>query len=112
MIDYSGCSAFAESKCHFQDDIIIEQVDDVASIALCQFYCSIIYSQECKYFVFDRKMQTCDVMKTSDIESCLKMSGGNSPDSASCGAIFTDGIYEHQCLVTIISLKRFRLLKT
>ena len=44
-------------------------------------------------------METCDLMKTSDIETCMKMSGGNSPNATKCGAIFTDGIYEHQCLV-------------
>ena len=62
--------------------------------------------------MFDRKMQTCDVMKTSDIESCVKYSGGNKPNATSCGEIFKDGIYEHQCLVrnilTRVAISIFR----
>ena len=99
MIDYSGCSSFAESKCTFEDDIIIEKVDEVTSIELCQFYCSVIYSDECKYFVYNRKMKTCDVMRTNEIESCIKMSGCNNPHATSCGQVFSDGIYDHECLV-------------
>ena len=99
VVDYSGCSSFAESKCSFKDDIIIETVDEVTSIDMCQFYCSIIYSEACEYFVFDRKLQTCDVMKTSEMETCVKNSGGNKPNATSCGRVFIDGIYEHECLV-------------
>jgi len=93
-----GCSSFAESKCSFNDDIIIETVDEVTSIDMCQFYCSIIYSDVCEYFVFDRKLETCDVMKTSEMETCVKNSGGNKPNATSCGRVFIDGIYEHECL--------------
>ena len=33
------------------------------------------------------------------METCVKNSGGNKPNATSCGRVFIDGIYEHECLV-------------
>ena len=98
-IDYSGCSAFSKSRCKEQDDIIIETLEGVTNIENCQFYCSEIYSRVCKYFVFDRRMLTCDIMSTSEIDTCTRISGGLKPETKFCDSLFEDGIYEHSCLV-------------
>jgi hypothetical protein len=100
-IDYSGCSAFSKTKCEYKDDIIIEKLEGVTSIENCQFYCSVIYSEECKYFVFDRTMETCEIMNTINIDTCTRISGGWKPEASFCESIFEDGIYEHSCLVRL-----------
>ena len=107
VINYSGCSAFSTSKCEFQDDIIVEKLEGVTEIENCQFYCSLIYVEECEYFIFDRTMQTCEIMSTSDIDTCTKASGGLTPEAKFCESIFKDGIYEHSCLVRLYDFRRY-----
>ena len=83
----------------FQDDVIVQKLEGVTEEELCQFYCSVIYPEDCKYFMFDRKMQTCEIMNTENIDTCVKKSGGLKPEAKFCESIFEDGIYQHSCLV-------------
>ena len=45
-------------------------------------------------------MQTCTILNTSDIDFCLKTAGGITSDITVCNAVFDDGIYAHECLVS------------
>ena len=96
---YSGCSAFSESKCKSKDDVIKEKIEGVKTTETCQYYCNTIYKETCKYFMFDNKMQTCTILNTSDIDSCVKTAGGILSNVTFCDPIFDDGVYAHSCLV-------------
>ena len=106
--DLSGCSAITASKCLSTNDEIFEAINEIYTTESCQFYCTYIYPDKCKYFMFDHKQKTCTLL-SSDFQygDCLKYAGGITTDVASCNTVFNDTVEEHECLVSLPKVSIF-----
>ena len=49
----NDCAGFSIDKCTLESNSIIETLKDVGEDD-CQFYCNVIYSPECKYYIYDK----------------------------------------------------------
>ena len=82
----SDCAGFAIDKCSLEDHSIIETLKDVDEDD-CQFYCNVIYSPDCKFYIYDKKQVVCQLLSSEMsgyVSSCTKYAGPPEPSVSKC----------------------------
>ena len=95
------CKDFAYDECQEVKDSTIEAIHNV-TVEDCQFFCSTIYKDACKYFYHDNKQNLCSLLSTDGDElwqSCNKFSGPKEPKVDAC---ITEGAEHTPCWVSFV----------
>ena len=82
----SECSDYTLDKCVFESGSVIETLKDIPENE-CQFYCSTIYSPECKFYIYDRQQVICELLREEMdhyVQSCKKYAGPPKPTVSQC----------------------------
>ena len=82
----TDCAGYSIDKCTLEDNSIIETLKDVGEDD-CQFYCNVIYGQNCTFYIYDKKQVVCEVFRSEMkdyIDSCKKYGGPPDPSVAQC----------------------------
>ena len=100
--DLAGCSSLSTNKCIFKKDIILEEIGGITETENCQYMCNQIYLGVCKYFMHDIKMEICYILHSTDVDSCVRTSGGITTNIEKCQQTFEDENESISCLVRSI----------
>ena len=82
----SECSDFSVDKCLIESGAVIETLKDIGEDD-CQFYCNVIYAEDCIFYIYDRKQVICELLKeemSHYVQSCSKYAGPPKPSVATC----------------------------
>ena len=82
----NDCVGYSVDKCAVEDDALIETIKDIDE-ENCQFYCNVIYGQNCTFYIYDKKQVVCEVFRSEMkdyIDSCKKYGGPPDPSVAQC----------------------------
>ena len=80
------CNDFTVDKCQISSGSLLETVKDISEDN-CQYYCDVIYKNECIFFIYDRRQILCELIQESlddYINSCRKFGGPASPSILEC----------------------------
>ncbi len=80
------CKAFTVDTCTFEEEGLLETLKDVVEDEVCQQFCTIIYGSRCKFFIHDRKQNTCKIFDQNldnFLQTCRKVGGPREPDCKS-----------------------------
>ena len=82
----NDCVGYSVDKCAVEDGALIETIKDIDE-ENCQFYCNVIYGQNCTFYIYDKKQVVCEVFRSEMkdyIDSCKKYGGPPDPSVAQC----------------------------
>ena len=82
----NDCVGYSVDKCAVEDGALIETIKDIDEED-CQFYCNVIYGQNCTFYIYDKKQVVCEVFRSEMkdyIDSCKKYGGPPDPSVAQC----------------------------
>ena len=82
----TDCAGYSLDKCTLEDNSIIETLKDVKEED-CQFYCNVIYSPECTFYIYDEQQVLCQLLNSQMsgyVSSCSKYAGPPNPSVAKC----------------------------
>ena len=82
----TDCAGYSIDKCALPDDSIIETLKDVGEDD-CQFYCNVIYSPDCTFYIYDKQQVLCQLLNSpmnGYVSSCSKYAGPPTPSVAKC----------------------------
>ena len=82
----SDCAGYSVDKCSLEDNAVIETVKDISADD-CQFFCNVIYSPECQFYIYDQKQVVCQLLRSEMsgyVNSCRKFAGPPEPSVAKC----------------------------
>ena len=82
----TDCAGYSIDKCALPDNSIIETLKDVGEDD-CQFYCNVIYSPDCTFYIYDKQQVLCQLLNSpmnGYVSSCSKYAGPPTPSVAKC----------------------------
>ena len=94
------CRDYTFEDCNFANGPF-ETAKDLDDASICQQFCSLVYTEDCTFFVWDRINVICelyDYNMTEYLNSCKTLGGSPSPGLEACEE------YVDKCMVNIIDL--------
>lgn len=85
----SNCNGYTVDKCELGEDTVIETLKDSTEYD-CQFFCNIVYSGVCKFFIFDKQQVVCQLINEelkTYTDTCRKFGGPPIPSIQECEAL-------------------------
>ena len=92
------CRDYTFEDCNFANGPF-ETAKDLDDASICQQFCSLVYTEDCTFFVWDTINLICelyDYNMTEYLTSCKTLGGSPSPGLEACGE------YVDKCMVNII----------
>merc|ERR1712018_900850 len=80
------CQDFTLDNCFFDEGGLIESFKDIDETT-CQMFCDLIYTEECNFFLYERKHVVCGLFRKSPddyLNSCKIFGGPSNPSVDSC----------------------------
>ena len=96
------CNGYTVDKCELGNDTIIETLKDSTEYD-CQFFCNIVYSGVCKFFIFDKQQVICQLINEelkTYTDTCRKFGGPPNPSIQECEEL-EDNCKVHSQLIVI-----------
>ena len=91
------CRDYTFEDCNFANGPF-ETAKDLDDASICQQFCSLVYTEDCTFFVWDRINVICelyDYNMTEYLNSCKTLGGSPSPGLEACEE------YVDKCMVNI-----------
>ena len=79
---HGACRDITLDNCDYGENVPFESTKGIDK-EICQQFCSDIYPNRCKFFIYDTKQEVCQLFDTevSDyVNTCKKIGGPRSPD--------------------------------